>query len=286
MSTLRAKMLEQMRLHRLAPKTQEGYIRAVRQLAAFYHQSPDRLTSRQINEYLHHLLAERKVAWSTCNVAIHAFRFLYFKTLHWDQLRLTLPPCKREQKLPEVLSQQEVERLLTASRNLKHRAILMTTYAAGLRVSEVVHLQLTDIDSARMAIRVRQGKGRKDRETLLSPRLLAELRAYWKLYQPPLWLFPGPDINCPLTVSTAQRAYRCAKKRASISRGTGIHTLRHCFATHALEAGIDPRTLQVLLGHRSLNTTMRYLQVSREHVLGVRSPLDLLALPNSATTPQ
>ncbi|MCP3978411.1 MAG: tyrosine-type recombinase/integrase, partial [bacterium] len=211
MSTLRANMLEQMRLHRMAPKTQEAYIGAVKQLATFYRESPDRLTTRQINDYLHHMLVERKLAWSTCNIAIHAFRFFYFKTLQWDQLRLKLPPCKREQKLPKVLSRQEVERLLIASDNPKHRAILMTAYAGGLRVSEVVHLQVTDIDSARMAIRVRQGKGRKDRETLLSPRLLTELRTYWKLQRPRPWLFPGSDSSRPLTITTAQRAYRQAR---------------------------------------------------------------------------
>ena len=279
MTTLREEMLKQMRLHRLAPKTQQAYVDAVKGLARFYHQSPDRFTPRQLQDYLHHLLVERKLAWSTCNIAIHAFRFLYVKTLDRDNLGLNLPPCKREQKLPAVLSTQEVLRLLTGPRNPKHRVLLMTTYAAGLRVGEVVRLQVTDIDSQRMAIRVRQGKGRKDRDTLLSPRLLIDLRAYWTLQRPRPWLFPGQDRQRALSAGTAQKIYHKAKRDAGIERGQGIHTLRHCFATHLLEAGVDPRTLQVLLGHRSLNTTMRYLQVTRRHVLNVRSPLDLLSVP-------
>jgi site-specific recombinase XerD len=208
-------------------------------------------------------------------------RFLYVKTLGRDELDLKLPRCRREQKLPEVLSGEEVERVLTALSNPKHRALLMTTYAAGLRVGEVVRLQLTDINSARMVIHVRQGKGYKDRFTLLSRRLLDELRAYWKIERPPIWLFPGQDPKTHLNRATAGKIYQQAKRDAGVKRRGGIHTLRHCFATHLLESGVDPRTLQILLGHRSLKTTVRYLQVTRDHALSVRSPLDLLALPNS-----
>jgi site-specific recombinase XerD len=276
-------MTRQMQLHRLAPKTQLAYIHAVKSLATFYRQSPDRLTPRQIQDYLHHLLVKRKLAWSSCNVAVNAFAFLYTRVLKRDRLQLALPPCKRESRLPEVLSTEEVERLLSAPSNPKHRVLLMTTYAAGLRVSEVVNLQLADIDSDRMSIRVRQGKGRKDRYSMLSGRLLAELRAYWTLYRPRTWLFPGQDRNHPLHVTTVQRIYNWAKRAAGLERGRGIHTLRHCFATHLLEAGVDPRSLQLLLGHKSLNTTMRYLQVTRQHVLNVRSPLDLLPVPESST---
>ena len=285
MTPLRAEMIKQMQLHRFAPSTQEGYLSAVRGLAGFYRQSPDRLTPRQVQEYLHHLLHKRKLAWSTCNVAINAFNFLYLKTLKWDACRLDLPRCRLEQKLPEILSAQEVERLVTCPSNPKHRALLMTTYAAGLRVSETVHLQVTDIHSQRMCIRIRQAKGHKDRYCMLSQRLLAELRAYWKLARPRLWLFPGQDHKRPLDVTCAQRVYYKAKQDAGIKRGRGIHTLRHCFATHLLEAGVDPRTLQVLLGHRSIETTMRYLQVTRHQALSVPSPLDLLALPESPPQP-
>lgn len=283
MTVLRAEMIKQMQLQRLAPKTQQAYLQGVKSLAAFYHQAPDRLTPRQIQDYLHHLLVERKLSWSSCNIAINAVAFLYTRVLKRDRLKLSLPRCKRESRLPEVLSTEEVERLLSAPGNLKHRVLLMTTYAAGLRVSEVVNLQITDIDSDRMSVLVRQGKGCKDRYSMLSDRLLAELRAYWKLYHPRMWLFPGQDRRRPLNVTTVQRIYNAAKRAAGIERGRGIHTLRHCFATHLLEAGVDPRTLQVLLGHKSLNTTMRYLQVTRNHVLNVRSPLDLLPVPESST---
>lgn len=283
MTALREAMLRQMRLHRLAPKTQQSYVYALRGLARFYRQSPDRLTPRQLEDYLHHLLVERHLAWSTCNIAIHAFRFLYVKTLKRDDFRFDLP-CKRQQRLPEILSPPDVERLVTSPRHPKHRAVLMTTYAAGLRVSEVVRLQVTDVDSHRQSIRICQGKGCKDRYTMLSQRLLAELRAYWRSERCEPWLFPGQDRSCPLAIGTAQKIYNQAKADAGIKRGRGIHTLRHCFATHLLEAGVDPRTLQLLLGHKSLNTTMRYLQVTRQHVLSVRSPLDLLPVPESSTT--
>ena len=281
MTALRSEMLKQMQVRRLAPKTQRAYVDAVKGLARFYRQSPDGLTSGQLQDYLHHLLAERKLSWSSCNIAVNAFVFLYTKVLGRDRVQLNLPPCKREGRLPEVLSTEEVQRLLTCLSNQKHRTLLMTTYAAGLRVSEVIGLKIGDIDSQRMSIHVRQGKGRKDRYTLLSTRLLAELRTYWCRYRPMLWVFPGQDRNRPMHVTTAQRIYNHAKQAARLTRGHGIHTLRHCFATHLLEAGVDPRTLQVLLGHRSLNTTMRYLQVTRNHVLSVRSPLDLLPAPAS-----
>lgn len=285
MTPLRAEMIKQMQLHRYAPSTQEAYLSAVRSLARFYRRSPDRLTPREVQEYLHHLLHTRKLAWSTCNIAINAFNFLYLKILKWDACRLELPRCRLERKLPDVLSAREVERLVTCPSNPKHRALLMTTYAGGLRVSEVVHLQVTDIHSERMCIRIRQAKGYKDRYCMLSQRLLAELRAYWKLERPRLWLFPGADHKRPLDITSVQKVYYKAKQDARIKRGRGIHTLRHCFATHLLEAGVDPRTLQELLGHRSIETTMRYLQVTRHQALSVPSPLDLLALPELPRQP-
>lgn len=285
MTALRVEMIRQMELHRLSPNTQRLYVRAVQGLARFYHQSPDGLTSRQVQDYLHHLLVDRKLAWSTCNVATHACRFLYLRTLKWDRLEFELPPCKRESKLPEILSAQEVERLLSWPQNRKHRAVLMTTYAAGLRVSEVVRLLVTDIDSRRMTIRVSQGKGRKDRYTLLSQRLLSELRVYWREERPGKWLFTGRKPDQSMSLHTARAIYQMAKTGAGITKTGGIHALRHSFATHLLEAGVDPRTVQVLLGHNSLNTTMRYLHVTRNHALSVRSPLDLLALPDSPAQP-
>jgi site-specific recombinase XerD len=179
---------------------------------------------------------------------------------------------------PQQLSVEALERLFASVSNPKHRALLMTTYSAGLRVSEVVRLQITDIESdpSRMLIRINQGKGSKDRYSLLSYRLLHELRTYWRIdrYRP--WLFPGKDPKRHMTSSTAQHLYNQARRQAGIDHGSGIHTLRHAFATHLLDAGVDPRTIQLLLGHRSIRTTSRYLHVSRRHLQHVRSPLDLL----------
>lgn len=193
-------------------------------------------------------------------------------------------PCRRgESTLPEILGREEVERILTAPTNAKHRALLMTTYSAGLRVSEVVGLSVSDIDSQRMVIRVRQGKGNKDRYTILSERLLAELRSYWKRERPPSYLFPGTDIERPMSRSAAQQIYQHAKKGAGITKKGGIHSLRHAFATHLLEAGVDLRTIGVMLGHSSMRSTVRYLRVTVERIASVRSPLDLLNL--SGTRP-
>jgi integrase/recombinase XerD len=179
-------------------------------------------------------------------------------------------------QLPQVLSIAELQRLFPSTKNPRHRVLLMTTYAAGLRVSEVVRLKLTDIESDRMLLRVEQGKGRTDRYTLLSTRLLTELRAYWRLYRPAPWLFTGLDPHRPMPIGTAQKISYHAKRTARITHGHGIHTLRHCFATHLLEAGVDVRTIQMLLGHQALDTTTRYLRITRPHLATIRSPFDLL----------
>ncbi len=181
--------------------------------------------------------------------------------------------------LPEILSSDELERLFTVMTNQKHKTLLMTAYAAGLRVSELVNLKVTDIDSKRMMIRVQQGKGRKDRYTILSERLLKELRIYWKMYRPSLWLFSGRDPEQPLPSGTAQKIYYKAKERAGIKKGKCIHTLRHCFASHLLEAGVDLRTIQMLMGHSNIMTTTVYMYVTRKHLSSAQSPLDLLEIP-------
>jgi site-specific recombinase XerD len=276
MKPLRLKMIHQMQLERLAPRTQEAYVTAVADLAKFYWCSPEQLSPEQIRTYLHYLLVDRQRAWSSCNQVACGLKFFYTKTLGWEPLQLNLPPRTRPSQLPHVLSPEELQRLFTSAKNPKHRALLMTTYAAGLRVSEVVHLQVTDIESERGLIRVNQGKGRKDRYTLLSTRLLAELRAYWKLGRCKPWLFPGQDRDTPMPIASAQRIYYHAKRAAKLQHGKGIHTLRHSFATHLLEAGVDPRTIQLLLGHRSFETTTRYLRVARTHLANIQSPFDLL----------
>jgi site-specific recombinase XerD len=279
MTELRTRMLNQMILRGFAPSTQKSYVGSVKGLAEYYAIPPDQLHAEQIQNYLLHLTTEKQLAWSSLNVAVSGIRFFYFHTLGWDQFQLPIPERKQPQQLPEVLSVEEVEQLLDAPSNPKHRILLRTAYATGLRVSELVRLQVNDIHSQRMLIRVDQGKGRKCRYTLLSPRLLAGLRDYFRMARPQTWLFPSPLIDGPISKSAAQRAYGNAKQRAGITRGRSIHTLRHCFATHLLEAGVDLKTIQELLGHRSILTTARYLRVSRKHLAATRSPLDLLPVP-------
>jgi site-specific recombinase XerD len=213
---------------------------------------------------------------------VHAFRFLYHTTLGRPESTFTIPGPKQPQRLPEILSPAEVRRLLESTANRKQRAVLATTYGAGLRVSEVVRLQLHHLDAERMCLRVEQGKGAKDRDTLLSPRLLAELRAYWRQYRPAEWLFPARDGKRPMDTSTAQKFYYAAKLKAGITKRGGIHALRHAFATHLLEAGTDLHTIQRLLGHGDIRTTMRYLHLARRTVLATTSPLEWL---DQATPP-
>jgi len=271
-------MIHELELHRKSPRTIEAYVTAVAQLARHYGRSPDRITPEEVRDFLHHLIAERKLAFSSCNQKLAGIRFFYRHVLGQEKFDLRVP-AKRSGKLPEPLGRREIARLLQATTNVKHRVLLMTCYATGLRVSELVHLRPEDVHSERMLIHVRQGKGRKDRYTLLSPRLLEELRDYWRAYRPHEWLFFGRDRTGPLPVATAQKIYYAAKRRAGIQRGHGIHTLRHSFATHLMEAGVDLATLQRLLGHTSLATTAKYLHVTSKHLRGVRSPLELLRMP-------
>lgn len=282
MTSLRQKMINEMVLRRFSLKTQEAYVAAVTGLARHYKQSPEKINKQMIRDYLLYLMQKRKLSWSSCNVAVSGIRFFYTQTLGIDSMYLSIPPRKKDNTLPEILSTEELEGLFAALTNQKHRTILMTTYAAGLRVSEVVRLKVTDIDSKRMMIRVQQGKGRKDRYTILSERLLKELRIYWKMYRPELWLFSsGKNQKRSLSMSTAQRVYNHAKDVAGIQKGKGIHILRHCFATHLLEAGVDLRTIQMLMGHKSITTTMGYLQVTRKLLSSTQSPLDLLKIPQN-----
>ena len=191
MTPLRQKMINDMTLRRLAPKTQKAYISAVAGLSRFYNKTPDKLNNEQIQDYILYLLKDKKLAWSSCNVVINGLRFFYTQTLSYDSTNFTLPPCKREKRLPEILSHEEINQLFKAATSLKQRTLLMTTYSAGLRVSEVVSLKISDIDSKRKTIRICQSKGNKDRYTLLSDKLLVELRIYWRRYRPEHWLFPG-----------------------------------------------------------------------------------------------
>ena len=276
MTTLRMRMDNDMLVRGMAERTREAYLAAVARLARHARRSPDQLSPQEVQAYLVHMLREEHLAWSTCSIAVHAFRFLYHTTLGRPQPVFTIPAPKQPKRLPVILSPEEVRRVLESTLNRKQRALLATTYGAGLRVSEVVGLQLRHLDAQRMSLRVEQGKGAKDRDTLLSPRLLEELRAYWRQYRPARWLFPARDGQRPMDVSTAQKFYTAAKQRAGITKRGGIHALRHAFATHLLEGGTDLHTIQRLLGHGHLGTTMRYFHLARRTLLKTPSPLEWL----------
>jgi integrase/recombinase XerD len=277
MGELREQMQQDLVLRGMSPRTQQSYLAAVRGLAQYYHQRPDTLSEPQIHAYLHSLIEQRHLAPSSVRVAVMGLRFFYTQTLQRSFSSLPLP--KRAKTLPVVFSREEVARILASTASLRERALLMTTYGGGLRVSEVVRLRVSDIDAQRDMIRVEQGKGRKDRYTLLGPRLLAELRHYWQVYRPARpWLFPQRHKAVPMDPSTAQKLYYAAKHRAGVTKPGGIHALRHAFATHAVEGGMDLPTLQRLLGHDSITTTMRYVHVARSHATAQGSPLDGLPL--------
>ena len=254
MSILGDRMLRDMQLRRFSGSTQGTYLREVERLAQRLHQPLDSIDQHQLQDYIRFLLTERKLAWSSVNVITAALRFFYTVTLDRKDLVLAIPPRKTPQYLPEILSAQELQRLFDIE-NPKHRVILMTTYATGLRVSEVVRLKVTDIDSNRMMIRVEEGKGEKDRYTILSQRLLQELRTYWQIHRPQLWLFPGQQHSDSISIRTTQQVFTQAKTRAAIRKPGGIHLLRHSVATHLLEAGVDLRTIQLLMGHSSILST-------------------------------
>jgi integrase/recombinase XerD len=276
MTELRRRMIEELQLRNYAPNTITVYIRCVAQFAQHFRLSPDRLGLEHIRQYQLFLVQQKKVSWALFNQTVCALRFLYRHILHRDWMIEYIPYPRREDKLPVVLSPAEVAAVFEATHNLKHRTILMTIYAAGLRVSEVTHLRLSDIDSQRQVIRVRQGKGHKDRQVMLSPKLLEALRIYWKSYRPRVWLFPGESPERPVSSETVWRVCHQAGEAAHLSKPISPHTLRHCFATHLLEEAIDLRRIQVLLGHRNLKTTSRYLHVSNLAVRTTVSPLERL----------
>lgn len=281
MTPLRQRMIDAMRLRGFSPRTQEAYCAAVGALAKHYRRRPDALDTERLQSYLLHLITEKKLAYASVNQASCAFRFLFGTVLRRPQIRLDVPMARVPKRLPQILTRQEVWRLIEASATLRARTLLTTTYAAGLRVSEVCALQLSDIESApdRMCLKVRQGKGGEDRYTLLSPRLLETLRRYWREHRPRTWLFANAAGSAPIDVCTAQRMYAVARDAAGIPREGGIHSLRHAFATHLLEAGVDLPTIQRLLGHGHISTTMRYLHLARSRVTSTTSPLELLEPP-------
>jgi site-specific recombinase XerD len=276
MGALRKQMDGDLVVRGMSVRTREAYLGAVAGLARYYGRSPERITEQEVQNYLLHLIEERKLAWSSCNVVTQGLKFFYRVTLKRTPAQFDIPRARQPQKLPQILSREEVVALIENTANLKHRAILMTAYGAGLRLNEICHLRVVDLDSDRMTIRVEQGKGAKDRYTLLSPRLLAELRRYWIYYRPKLWLFTNRGGFDPISDGTVQKIYHHAKVRARIAKEGGIHSLRHAFATHLLEAGVDIHTIQRLLGHGHISTTLRYFHLARKHLAGTPSPLELL----------
>jgi len=276
MGKLRERLEQDLEIRGFSPETRKAYVYRIRALARHFGRSPDQLTPREIQDYQLYLTRERKVAWSTFNQAVYAMRFFYGVTLGREWAVTQIPYQRTGYRLPVVLSQEEVGRLFDAVENPKHRAILMTIYATGLRVSEAVHLRLEDIDSERMMVRIDQGKGRRDRYVMLSPRLVGVLREYWKLDRSRPWLFPGRDPRRPLTRTAVHKIFQKARRRARIVKRVSAHSLRHSFATHLLEAGVHLRKIQLLLGHRSLRTTQVYTHVARVDLEQTPSPLDLL----------
>jgi integrase/recombinase XerD len=277
MGALRDRMIRELQLRHFAPLTRKHYLGVVSRLAKHYGIAPDRLSARQVQDYLVHLMTERRLQWNSINVVASGLKFFYRQVVKRPDIILAIPRRRRPRHLPEVLSAEELLGLFAAATQPKERALLMTTYGGGLRVSEVIRLQVTDIDSQRGMIRV-HGKGDKDRYTLLSKRLLEELRAYWLIDRPRPWLFPGNQPGQPLHHNRAREMFNRAKAQAGIRKRGSIHMLRHSFATHMLEAGVDLRTIQILLGHTSLLTTTIYLHLTRKTRDATRSPLDLLDL--------
>jgi integrase/recombinase XerD len=270
MTFLRQRMLEDLQLRGLAPKTQEAYVRAVRQLAEHYGKSPDRITEEELRRYFLYLKNEKQASRSTCTIALYGIKFFYEHTLQrdWPTLDFVRPP--KEKKLPVVLSRQEVRRVLGCLRKLHYRVCLSTIYACGLRLREGVYLQVPDIDSDRMRLHIRKGKGAKDRYVPLPQRTLELLRTYWVTHRHPLWLFPalrgenaGPTATQPMSPSGVQRAFRAARQDSGIQKPASVHTLRHAYATHLLEAGVNLRLIQAYLGHSSPRTTALYTHLSR-----------------------
>ena len=274
MTELRKRMIRDMELRRLSPHTQRSYLNAVRGLAKFYHRPPDTLSREEVQNYLLHLDHERKVAWNSTKVVVIGLRFFFGVTMQNPDMLLAIPSRRPQRRLPQVLSREDVMRIINGVSNRKHRVLLMATYSGGLRVSEVVRLKLTDFDFSRMTIRVELGKGNKDRYTLLSRRLAVELEEYIRQHRTSQWLFPSYKDGVHLSVMAAQKVYAQARVKAQVSHGSGIHTLRHCFATHLLEDGVDIATIQKLMGHRQISTTAVYLHLTAEGFCRVDSPLD------------
>ena len=275
MTPLRQRYIDDLRLKNFSPGTIKVYVDSVAKFARHFGRSPDRLTGEDVRAYFVHLL-DRGLARSSCVVIRNALRHLYANTLGRPDCLTTVPRSKRERRLPVVLSQEEVQRLFAAVTNLKQKALFMVAYDAGLRLSELLNLRLDDIDSERMVIRVRQGKGKKDRYARLTPGLLKLLRQYWSEYRPQTWLFPGASIDKRYNIATPGHLLKKVCRKAGITKRVSMHTLRHSFATHLLEAGTNLRVIQQMLGHEKIQTTCLYTHISLEELREAPSTMELL----------
>lgn len=274
MSILKENMTMDLQLKGFSEKTQKTYISHVKAYSKYFGQSPDMLGVNEIKQYLHYLITERKLSKAYINITYSALKFFYTVTLGREWEMKQIPRVKKDKKLPTVLSKGEVQKIFDATTNLKHKAILMTVYGGGLRVSEVANLKPGDIDSANMQIHIRLGKGNKDRYTILAKVNLTILREYWKLYRPGIWLFPSVNPVDHLCTRTMERVFEQSKQKAGIKKDVSIHTLRHSFATHMLESGVAINYIQLLLGHTSPKTTCIYIHLARKDALNLKSPLD------------
>lgn len=274
MKELRERMLVDLQLSGIKPNTQKSYLREVDNLIKYFNRSPEDLSEAELKEYLLHLIQERHLSEGTFRFYVAGLKFLYRTTLKREWLVEKIRHPRARRKLPVVLDLSEVESLFAVTTNLKHKAILMITYSSGLRASETARLKITDIDSKRMMVRITQGKGSKDRYSILARMTLEHLREYWRQYHPREWLFNGMKENDHIAISSIQQIFHQAQKRAGIVKPASVHTLRHSFATHLIEAGTSLHHVQLLLGHRSPTTTTVYLHVSRLNLAQVTSPLD------------
>jgi site-specific recombinase XerD len=271
-------MIDAMRQRGFSPRTHQSYLAAVSGLARYHRRSPAELDVAELQAYFNHLAQERELSGASCRLHLHGIRFLYLQVLKWPAFNVPFVIPKRAQRLPDLLTRDEVGRILRACANPKHRMLLETTYGCGLRVGEVVRLRVRHLDGERHLLRIEQGKGGKDRLVILAPGLLDRLRRYWALYRPSNWLFPsGRDPSQPLSSSSAQRIFSRAKGHSGVDKIGGIHSLRHAYATHQLENGLPVHQLQRLLGHGHLQSTMRYTHWAPEGPRGDRSHADLIA---------
>ena len=277
MTPLRQKMIEAMQVRGFSVRTHQSYLYAVSDLAKYYGRSPEQLNQAELQAYFLFLVKERGLSGASCRVFLHAIRFLYLQVLAREACEVSLEVPRAAQRIPALLTRRDVRALLAAVNNPKHRALLEVCYGCGLRVSELVSLKVQHVDGERHLLRVEQGKGAKDRAVIVSPTLLAHLRDYWQAYRPHVWLFPGREPQERLGIQTAQRVFTAAKRRAGIAKIGGIHSLRHAYATHQLEAGVPVHQLQRLLGHQSLQATLRYLHWIVAYHPAERASHDLLA---------